>query len=302
MTALPAEREFFERLRPTAESEPPAFATGWPRGDRTDPYLSYLQPNASINWSDELESIHEEERDHFIDELTRRAVMDALAVERLAAGSVVADVGCASGRLLADLAARLPDGLVVGLDALGSALAAAHARLPDVPLFHASATELPFGDETVDVVTALNVLEHLEDDMLALVEFRRVLRPGGRAAIVVPANPGLYDHYDSFLQHERRYARGVVAAKAREAGLRPLRTEFVGSLVYPGFWAVKTYGRIRHSTFSPAEARELTMGRIRGTRDLPIGRFAARLERRLVRAGIRLPFGIRELAIVGKAG
>jgi SAM-dependent methyltransferase len=301
MTALLATSQFFERLRPTAESKPPPFAAGWRQGDRTDPYLSYLEPNASINWSEELKSVHEEERDHFIDELTRQAVIEALAVDRLAAGSVIADVGCASGRLLADLVACLPDGLVVGLDALGAALAGAHERLPDVPLFQASATELPFGDETVDVVTALNVLEHLPDDVPALAEFRRVLRPGGRAAIVVPANPRLYDHYDSFLQHERRYARGEVVAKARKAGLRPLRTEFIGSLVYPGFWAVKSYGRIRHSNFSPTEARELTMGRIRGTRDLPIGRLAARLERRLVRMGVRLPFGIRELTIVEAA-
>jgi hypothetical protein len=64
---------------------------------------------------------------------------------------------------------------------------------------------------------------------------------------------------------------------------------------------VKSYGRIRHSNFSPTEARELTMGRIRGTRDLPIGRLAARLERRLVRMGVRLPFGIRELTIVEAA-
>jgi SAM-dependent methyltransferase len=301
MTALPATREFFERLRPTAQSDTPPFAAGWRHGDRTDPYLSYLKPNASINWSEELESVHEEERDHFIDQLTRQAVIEALAVERLAAGSVVADVGCASGRLLADLDHRMPNGLVVGVDALGTALAGAHQRLPDAPLFHASATELPFGDATVDVVTALNVLEHLPDDVLALAEFRRVLRPGGRAAIVVPANPRLYDHYDSFLQHERRYARGEVLAKASEAGLRPLRTEFIGSVVYPGFWAVKKYGRIRHRAVSSAEARELTMGRIRGTRDLRIGRLAARLERRLVRVGVRLPFGIRELTMVEAA-
>ena len=50
-----------------------------------------------------------------------------------------------------------------------------------------------------------------------------MLRPGARAVVVVPAGPGTYDYYDRFLGHERRYARGELAGKARDGGTRSAR-------------------------------------------------------------------------------
>ena len=125
--------------------------------------------------------------------------------------------------------------------------------MPDAAILHASATDLPFADATADALVALNLLEHLPDDGAALTEFARVLRPGGRAVVVVPANPRLYDYYDAHLRHERRYGRDELARRARAAGLAPVAHTAVGSVVYPAFWAVKTRNRRRalgHLTFS----------------------------------------------------
>ena len=66
---------------------------------------------------------------------------------------------------------------------------------------------IPIASATADVVVSTNVLEHVRDDEAALIEILRVLRPGGRAALVVPAGRGIYDYYDRFLRHERRYGR-----------------------------------------------------------------------------------------------
>jgi SAM-dependent methyltransferase len=91
-------------------------------------------------------------------------------------------------------------------------------------------------DHAVNAVLSANLLEHVPDDRRALGEIARILRPGGRAVIVVPANPRTYDYYERFLGHERRYDRGELAAKGCDAGLRVIEDAYLGSLIYPAFW------------------------------------------------------------------
>src|SRR2546423_258105 len=80
--------------------------------------------------------------------------------------------------------------------------------------------DLPLGEASVDAVVSATLLEHVPDDRRVLTELRRVLRPGAPAVVVVPAGPGLYDYYDRFLGHRRRYGRGELAARARSVGLQ----------------------------------------------------------------------------------
>jgi SAM-dependent methyltransferase len=63
-----------------------------------------------------------------------------------------------------------------------------------------------------DTVFALNVVEHIEDDMLAVKNCHRLLSPGGRLLILMPAYPSLYSPMDKELQHYRRYTRSSMAA------------------------------------------------------------------------------------------
>ena len=111
---------------------------------------------------------------------------------------------------------------LVGVDLVGAGLRKAHEAVPAARLIRADACELPLGDQAVDAIVSANLLEHVPDDRRALREMTRVLRPGATAVVVVPASPGTYDYYDRFLGHERRYARGELAAKARDAGLTPI--------------------------------------------------------------------------------
>lgn len=69
-----------------------------------------------------------------------------------------------------------------------------------------------------DTVICLNVLEHVEDDTAALTNMRRVLEPGGRILLLVPALKALYGSLDLYVEHHRRYARRELAEKVREAG------------------------------------------------------------------------------------
>ena len=161
---------------------------------------------------------------------------------------------------------------------------------------YASATNLPFADGVVDGLVALNLLEHLADDVAALAEFARVLRPGGRAVVVVPSNPDLYDYYDAHLLHERRYAEGELTVKGLEAGLRPLGRTALGSVVYPGFWLVKK--RNRRMDVTPEEAHRRVEADIARSQSSPLARAAFAMESSLLARGRRPRRGIREALVL----
>jgi SAM-dependent methyltransferase len=262
------------------------------------PFRSYVSPDIDVRWSSELEELHlEGTRDHWIDAWTREASLTALAPESLGEAPVIADLGCSSGHLLADLAARVPSATLIGLDAVTDGLARAAELVPLAILCHASVTELPIADASVDGIVALNLLEHVPDDQTALREMARVLRPGGRVVVVIPRGPGLYDVYDRTLQHERRYAAGELARKATSAGLAVSDRIHLGSVVFPGFWAVKKWNRRRHVGLDDQQAESLVASSIANTQDSRAGAVAMAAERRLVARGVRLPFGIRELLV-----
>jgi SAM-dependent methyltransferase len=272
----------------------PGFDEGWLIGeDRRAPFLSYAEA-AAVNWSDALESLHEESsRTHFIDVWTRDAILER--VGNLRGQAVVVDLGCSTGYLLEDLRKAHPDVMLIGVDLVASGLLKAHALIPSARLVQADACELPLADESVDAVLSANLLEHVPDDRRALAEIRRVMRPGAQAAIVVPAGPGTYDYYDRFLGHERRYARGELARKAADAGLDVIEDGYIASLLYPAFWLVKQRNRRRYGHLK-GEALEQRVARdIANTRDSRVGRALRRVEEGL---GLRLPFGVRNVVVL----
>jgi ubiquinone/menaquinone biosynthesis C-methylase UbiE len=115
----------------------------------------------------------------------RRQVMDAL---NLTAGERVLDIGSGPGLLVYDMALAVGEqGRISGVDVSGSMLAMARRRcaaLPWVEFQKAGALELPCSNDSFDVAVSTQVLEYVPDIPAALAELHRVLRPGGRAAIL----------------------------------------------------------------------------------------------------------------------
>jgi SAM-dependent methyltransferase len=107
---------------------------------------------------------------------------------------------------------------VTSTDVSGAAVAVLRERLAgDVE--QASVTDLPFADASFDGAVLGEVLEHVEDDVGALAEIARVLRPGGVLALSVPANPKLFGPSDEWAGHVRRYARPALLEACAAAGL-----------------------------------------------------------------------------------
>jgi SAM-dependent methyltransferase len=283
-------------LPPPGAERVPAFDAGWTGEDAgEEAFLRYVE-GTSVNWSEDLEELHEESsREHFLDVWTRRAMLAQLRA--LPRRAVLADIGCSSGYLLEDLRARHPDATLIGVDLVASGLRRAHALVPHARLLQADACALPLREESVDAALSANLLEHVPDDALALAELRRVLRPGAHAVVVVPSGPRLYDYYDRFLGHERRYGHGELAGKARDSGLEVLLDTHLGWALYPPFWLVKKRNR-RLGALAGEQLRARVARDIAGTTNSRWGRLACALEERTLRTGVRAPFGIRGLAVL----
>jgi ubiquinone/menaquinone biosynthesis C-methylase UbiE len=119
----------------------------------------------------------------------------AYLLPHLGSGTSLLDVGCGPGTITVDLARRAAPGRVVGLDASAEIVAqaraeAADADLPSLSFETGTVFDLRFDDGTFDVVHAHQVLQHVGDPVAALVEMRRVCRPGGIVAARDSDYPG----------------------------------------------------------------------------------------------------------------
>ena len=265
----------------------------------SEPAFTAYAQSLDVNWSDALEELHEEaSRDHFLDVWTRTSLLDGMWKYGPAPPQVVLDAGCSSGYLLEDLRRELPNASLVGVDLIAGGLRRAHLLVPDAQLLLADVCDLPIEDASVDVALSANLLEHVPDDAGALAELHRVLRPGGLAAVIVPAGPGTYDYYDTFLGHERRYARGELASKA--TGFEVLLDTHIGTLIYPAFWAIKKRNRLKHKAPSAAERQALVEHDIDRTTTSRLGTLTTSVERKLLDRGVSFPFGIRSLTFLRK--
>ena len=118
-----------------------------------------------------------------------------------------------------------------------------------------SALALPFADEVFDAVAAFDVIEHCDPESEALAEVRRVLRPGGRFLMSVPAYTWAWTDFDVANGHHRRYTRARAVAAVERAGFRVDRATYGFTTVFPLFVAERA-------------ARRLTRRRAQGAVDI----------------------------------
>jgi len=133
----------------------------------------------------------------------------------------ILDVGCGTG---ANLEMLSQFGVAQGVDVSDEALEFCRAK--GLKVEKGFAEKLPFANENFDIVTALDVVEHLDDDVAGLREMHRVLQPNGRALIFVPAFMWLWGVQDDISHHRIRYTRKQIVERLQKAGFKIERATY----------------------------------------------------------------------------
>jgi SAM-dependent methyltransferase len=202
----------------------------------------------------------------------------------------VLDVGCGTGLMLDALRRHARP---VGVDF--SDLAMKYCAQRGIErLVCARVEALPFGDGSFDLLLALDLLEHLDDDAALMREMWRLLRPGGYLLISVPAYEFLWSNHDEALHHRRRYSRATLRQLIRAMDFEVVRFTSAITVLFPPIVLFRLLQRLLKPQGAPQ------------THLIPlppaINRFLIgllRLEARWLRR-LDLPFGVSLLALLKK--
>jgi SAM-dependent methyltransferase len=213
-------------------------------------------------------------------------LLDVLAGLGLPPRASILDVGCGDGLFFPRLE-RYGD--VRGIEVDEALLT------PDGPYRDRIATR-PLGDPSYaadagrfDLITALDVLEHIDDDGAAVAALAAMLREGGHLVVTVPAFPSLWDRHDEINHHRRRYTAGPLRALLQGAGLEVTHLRHLFRVLYLPKRVVAALNRRRKSR--PIAQHALP--------PVAVNRLLARLclaEDRLLRR-LPIPFGTSMLAV-----
>jgi SAM-dependent methyltransferase len=205
------------------------------------------------------------------------------------------EIGCGTGYVLRGLAKAMPAWKLCATEIYTDGIPFASARVPGAIFFQLDARSIPFVEE-FDVMGAFDVIEHIEEDRTVLAQMYRAIAPGGGVLLTVPQHPFLWSQQDEHACHVRRYTASDLREKLEHAGFRvELMSSFV-SLLFPLMYLTRRRDRVPESEYdftadlklSPALNSILTA--------------AMSLERLLIKAGLRLPFGGSLLVVARKPG
>lgn len=134
----------------------------------------------------------------------------------------ILNVGCGTGGTIATLESYgKTDNVDISDEAIKFMSSNGHRGVVKV-----DGIELPFDSKTYDIVGAFDVLEHIDEQVDALMEWKRVIKDSGAIVITVPAYQWLWSGHDIALHHKRRYTVKRLAEAGKKAGLRPYKISY----------------------------------------------------------------------------
>ncbi len=202
-------------------------------------------------------------------------------------GLRILDVGCGTGANLEMLANfGEAEGVDVSYDALE------FCRAKGLNAQKGLAEELPFEDESFDIVTALDVVEHLDDDIAGLREMHRVLKKGGKSLIFVPAFMWLWGVQDDISNHRIRYTRQQIVERLEEAGFEVRRATYANITFFAPVLAGRTLMKL--TGIKPESENNINVSALNGF----FGKIFSAEKYWLKRANF--PFGVSIVVVANK--
>lgn len=203
--------------------------------------------------------------------------------------SKILDIGCGSGLMLNVLQQA---GVTSGMDMSDEAIGFSREIFDgDVRKGHLP-TQIPFDKNSFDLITALDVVEHVDEDVASLREIRARLASGGKAIITVPAYMFLWSKFDEINEHKRRYTLKELEQKLLEAGFTIEKISYYNTLLFPAVFLVRMMNNLLNRDGSsdvdlPSRPMNSLLKAIFG------------IEKYLLEM-VNFPFGVSVLAVVKK--
>lgn len=191
----------------------------------------------------------------------------------------ILDVGCGTGANLEMLAQF---GEAEGVDVSDDALE--FCRLKGLKAQKGLAEELPYADETFEITTALDVVEHLDDDIAGLKEMFRVTKRGGYSLIFVPAFMWLWGVQDDISNHRIRYTKKQIVERLERAGYTVERSTYANWTFFAPILAGRTLMKI--TGIKPESENNITVSALNGVLGKLFG------AERLWLQNFNFPFGV----------
>jgi SAM-dependent methyltransferase len=148
------------------------------------------------------------------------------------------DVGCGTGAILEAFSGRYQ---AFGTDTAPQAIEFCKAR--GLTRLHLGTLDAYPTSESFDLITMLDVVEHVEDDRALLRAAHGLLGNSGHILIAVPAFPSLWNAHDEMLHHKRRYTRGTLRRLVTESGFMVEHLTFFNCFLFPVAWARRMAAR-----------------------------------------------------------
>lgn len=173
----------------------------------------------------------------------RRAILESFLARIIRESEIrnpkILDVGCGTG---GNLEMLQNFGAAEGVDVSDDALEFCKSK--NLKVHKGLAESLPFADGSFDVVTALDVVEHLDDDLAGLKEIFRVLKRGGKTLIFVPAFMWLWGVQDDVSNHRIRYTKRQIVERLERAGFKVERATYANFTFFAPILAGRTIMKI----------------------------------------------------------
>jgi 2-polyprenyl-3-methyl-5-hydroxy-6-metoxy-1,4-benzoquinol methylase len=203
--------------------------------------------------------------------------------------SAILDIGCGSGLMLSALSEL---GQASGMDASDEAIQFSHEIFQGLISKGQLPSDVPFSKNQFDLITALDVIEHVEADEQSLEVIQSLLSDNGIAIITVPAYMFLWSHFDEMNHHKRRYTVSELKIKLQNSGLKIKKISYYNTFLFPIIYLVRKFnnliGRDGNSDLAmPGKTTNFILSKILSSEKYPL-RF------------LNFPFGVSILAVVGK--